>query len=442
MSLIRKISIILVLITTVITGGFGAYEYAISKNKLFADLNATGIRVVNRLSDNLVQGLWNMDNDYIESTVKAELLREDVHAVLIRDAEGRKISLCRYKDLKGNTVKSEEEVSGRFVKFTRDILGAKGRIGILEVYMTPELVNIFLKKLLINIVTQTLSMTLSIILAVFVFIRKFAITPINQSVDELNTAAFQVRSAAGQVSSASQIIAEGTSKLSASLEETSISLAETALTTRKNSEKATRINQVVVHSQKNIESAISSVQRQIEFIKDIADESENIRKIIKTIDEIAFQTSLLSLNAAIEAARAGESGAGFSVVAGEVRNLAMRAASAAKDTDIIIQNMVKKVQSGSSLISESKETFGKMQHSSNEVVTLIGEISEAFIEQSQSIAQMNKIVNDTDVLLQQDAASTEQLAATAQEMNAQAELMQGFIQKLAALAGRKIITSN
>ncbi|NJL60236.1 MAG: hypothetical protein HC887_12000 [Desulfobacteraceae bacterium] len=145
---------------------------------------------------------------------------------------------------------------------------------------------------------------------------------LNQSVEGLHLSASQMRSAAGQVSDTAQNLSDGTSKLSASMEETAAALEETASAIRSNSEKIHRADQVVADSQKDIGSAIASVQRQISFIEDIAQESDKIRRIVKTIDEIAFQTSLLSLNAAIEAARAGDSGAGFSVVAGEVRTLA------------------------------------------------------------------------------------------------------------------------
>ncbi len=193
-------------------------------------------------------------------------------------------------------------------------------------------------------------------------------------------------------------------------------------------------------SQKDIGSAIASVHRQILFIEDIARESDKIRKIVRTIDGVAFQTSLLSLNAAIEAARAGDSGTGFSVVAGEVRSLAMRAAAAAKDTDRIIEGTVKKIADGAAMVSGTQETFAKMEDSTREVAALMREILSALAEQTQDIAQMSKTVIDTDVLLQQNAANSEELAATAQQMNAQAEMMYDFIRKLASLTGRKTVT--
>lgn len=440
MSLTRKISMILVLIITVIMAGFGIYDYTISKNRLYEELNATGERVSRRLADNLAQPLWNMDDGMVENTVKTEMLRPEIYAVLIRDASGKKITLCRSKDPKGNIVISEKEISGNLMKFSANIIKEEKKLGILELYITPRFVIGFLRKMLFNIIAQTLLIALTIIAALYIFIGKFAIMPLNQSIVGLHASASQMRSAAGQVSDAAQNLSDGTSKLSASMEETAAALEETASAIRSNSEKVHRADQVVSDSQKDIGAVISSVQRQISFIEDIAQESEKIRRIVKTIDEIAFQTSLLSLNAAIEAARAGDSGAGFSVVAGEVRTLAMRAAAAAKDTDKIIESTVKKIADGAMMVAGTKDTFAKMEGSSREVAALMKNILSAFSGQAQDIAQMSKTVSDTDVLLQQNAANSEELAATAQQMNAQAEMMYDFIQNLASLTGRKTVT--
>lgn len=440
MSLTRKISMILVLIITVIMAGFGIYDYTISKNRLYEELNATGERVSRRLADNLAQPLWNMDDGMVENTVKTEMLRPEIYAVLIRDASGKKITLCRSKDPKGNIVISEKEISGNLMKFSANIIKEEKKLGILELYITPRFVIGFLRKMLFNIIAQTLLIALTIIAALYIFIGKFAIMPLNQSIVGLHASASQMRSAAGQVSDAAQNLSDGTSKLSASMEETAASLEETASAIRSNSEKVHRADQVVSDSQKDIGAVISSVQRQISFIEDIAQESEKIRRIVKTIDEIAFQTSLLSLNAAIEAARAGDSGAGFSVVAGEVRTLAMRAAAAAKDTDKIIESTVKKIADGAMMVAGTKDTFAKMEGSSREIAALMKDILSAFSGQAQDIAQMSKTVSDTDVLLQQNAANSEELAATAQQMNAQAEMMYDFIQNLASLTGRKTVT--
>ena len=161
--------------------------------------------------------------------------------------------------------------------------------------------------------------------------------------------------------------------------------------------------------------------------------SEETSKIIKTIDEIAFQTNLLALNAAVEAARAGEAGAGFTVVADEVRNLAMRAADAARNTADLIEGTVKRVKDGSELVVKTNEAFTEVAGSTGKVGELVGEISAASNEQAQGIEQVNNAVAEMDKVVQQNAANAEESASASEEMNAQAEQMKGIVKDLLAL---------
>ncbi len=217
MSLTRKISMILVLIITAVMAGFGIYDYTMSKNRLYEELNAIGERVSKRLAGNLIQPLWNMDDGMIESTVKTEMLRNEIHAVLIRDASGQKISLCRYKDLKGDIVRSGKEISGNLMKFSANIIKEEKKLGILEVYVTPRSVISFLRKISFRIISQSVFVAMSMAFALYVFIGMFAIKPLNRSIEGLHLSASQMRSASGQVSDTAQNLSDGTSKLSASM---------------------------------------------------------------------------------------------------------------------------------------------------------------------------------------------------------------------------------
>ncbi len=170
-------------------------------------------------------------------------------------------------------------------------------------------------------------------------------------------------------------------------------------------------------------------------MEEISRSSEETSKIIKTIDEIAFQTNLLALNAAVEAARAGEAGSGFAVVAGEVRNLAMRAAEAARNTAGLIENTIKRVKDGSELVIRTNETFNEVQKSAAKVGELVGEIAAASNEQAQGINQVNKAVAEMDKVVQQNAANAEESASTSEEMNSQAEQMKAMVNELASLLG-------
>jgi methyl-accepting chemotaxis protein len=170
-------------------------------------------------------------------------------------------------------------------------------------------------------------------------------------------------------------------------------------------------------------------------MQEISSASEETQKIIKTIDEIAFQTNLLALNAAVEAARAGEAGSGFAVVADEVRNLAMRAAEAAKNTAGLIENTVKKVNDGSTLVSHTSGSFTEMVEKVARVGELVDEIAAASSEQAQGIDQVNKAVAEMDKVVQQNAANAEESASASEELNAQAVQMEGIVGDLVRVIG-------
>jgi methyl-accepting chemotaxis protein/methyl-accepting chemotaxis protein-1 (serine sensor receptor) len=252
---------------------------------------------------------------------------------------------------------------------------------------------------------------------------------------EIGTSSAQVSEASAQVASSSQSLAQGASEQAASLEETSASTEEITSMTRKNAENSQEVAKLMAETATKVDGANTALDQMVASMREIEGSSEKVSKIIKVIDEIAFQTNILALNAAVEAARAGEAGMGFAVVADEVRSLAQRSAQAAKDTAALIEESISHSKQGTTRLDQVAEAIRSITTSSGQVKMLVDEVSLGSQEQARGIEQIAKAVAQMQQVTQKTAANAEESASASEEMSAQAESMKAYIGELQLVVG-------
>jgi methyl-accepting chemotaxis protein/methyl-accepting chemotaxis protein-2 (aspartate sensor receptor) len=285
----------------------------------------------------------------------------------------------------------------------------------------------------IMIVGVMVGLVLSILIAFFLI--RSIVRVVVESVKSLSEGTAQVVSASEQISSASVSLAEGASSQASSVEEVSATIEQATASNNQNADNSREANLLAQHSNDAARQGNQQVADLMIAMEKITDSSQKIAKIIKTIDEIAFQTNLLALNAAVEAARAGEHGLGFAVVAEEVKNLAERSAGAAKEITGIIEASIDQVKVGTEVANRTKESFGEILLSIKKTSDLIGEIAISAKEQAEGMNQIATAMGSVDQITQQNASASEETAAAAEELNAQALSMLESVAEIAALAG-------
>jgi len=254
---------------------------------------------------------------------------------------------------------------------------------------------------------------------------------------DLNAASQQVNAAASQILSSSKSLSDGASQQAASLEETSSSLVEIASMTRRSTETAQKVKDASDQTWKAGQAGMNEMQALDTAIGDIKAGSDEVAKILKTIEEIAFQTNLLALNAAVEAARAGEAGAGFAVVAEEVRSLARRSAEAAKETAGKIENSVQRSTRGVQISREVAQRLQAIVDRARQVDEHLAGIASDAREQSQGIEQISSTVAAMDGVTQGNASTAEESASAAVQLNAQADALVLAVDRLRTLVDGK-----
>ena len=246
---------------------------------------------------------------------------------------------------------------------------------------------------------------------------------------EINHGADQVAAGAQNVSDASVALSQGASEQAASVEQLSASISEIASQTASNAQNAEKANELTVGTRSRAEMGNQEMQEMLAAMEEINASSVNISKIIKVIDEIAFQTNILALNAAVEAARAGQHGKGFAVVAEEVRNLAARSAKAAKETTDMIEGSMEKVEAGRGIAHKTAQALSEIVGDVASVADIVASIAKASNEQKLALEQINQGVQQVSQVVQSNSSTSEEAATASQHLSAQADSMKANVGK-------------
>ena len=251
----------------------------------------------------------------------------------------------------------------------------------------------------------------------------------NRVLGNINIAAEQVAAGAEQIAASGEALSQGSTEQASAIEEITSSMTQVAVQTKQNAVNADQANTLAQSAREQAVAGNGQMSEMVRAMAEINDSSVNISKIIKVIDEIAFQTNILALNAAVEAARAGQHGKGFAVVAEEVRNLAARSANAAKETTGMIESSIKKVEIGTKFASETASALHGIVEEVGKVTSLVGDIAAASNEQANAIAQINQAINQVSQVVQTNSATAEESASASEELSSQAETMKANVRR-------------
>jgi methyl-accepting chemotaxis protein len=252
---------------------------------------------------------------------------------------------------------------------------------------------------------------------------------LNEIMGQVTIAIEQVSSGSNQVSQSGQALSQGATEQASSLEEVSSSLNEINSQSKQNSDNATEANALAKTAVENAENGNNQMQQLVEGMGKINESSDEITKVVKVIDDIAFQINLLALNANVEAARAGKYGKGFAVVADEVRNLAVRSADAVKETTNMVKVVTKNIEDGTQAAEATAKQLVEIVGVSTKVAEFLGEIALASKEQAQGVAQINSGLEQIDQVTQSNTASAEESASAAEELSSQAQQLKGMMSR-------------
>lgn len=440
LNLSKRLAACTALATALTLLALGTWEYHKKSQALTGQLDKRLTQVSTRLALNLAEPLYAFNKDQVAQVVMAEMTSDEVVFISVGDSpnlgEGSTRHFSRQAD--GVTAEMTDFVapSGLILE-SAVIARGEDKVGRYEIGLGTSVRDADLKDLLVSVIVRTLASALVICFSLLIILRWQLIRPVKSLVEGFDFSVNQVRQASREVAVASQAVASSTTEQVSSLEQISSALTQLVATNNRNSEHATNGKNSATVARQTAEAGTAEMARMQSAMIAIQQSSSEIAKIIKTIDEIAFQTNILALNAAVEAARAGEAGAGFAVVADEVRALAQRSASAARETSDKIEDATKRSAQGVEITSRVAAQFEAIVTKVREVDSLVSEIALASHEQNQGLSLISSSMAEMDVTTKTSAATAEETASASEELSAQTEAINDSAAKLAELVGIK-----
>ncbi|MEE4359755.1 MAG: methyl-accepting chemotaxis protein [Desulfococcaceae bacterium] len=437
LSIQHKMSIVLVILSTAILSVLAAFNYAYFHSRLTEELHTLSQNTVYRISENLMLPLYDFDTKKIYTVMDAEMREKRIVAILIRKPDNNDILYGRQRNAAWEITEAEEAVSGNFVTEQQNIVYQNNPLGKIEIHITRKFMqNELIRMLIPNLIAIFLA---DIVLVLFLHygLKKMVVTPVYRISRGLGQGSAKVAEAAVQASRSSESLSLAASGQAAALEQSVSSMEQLSDMVSRNTENAENADRFATEARIIVNEAGQSMKQMNESMNALSASFESAFTIIRNIDTIAFQTNLLALNAEIEAARAGEIGAGFAVVAQEVKMLAGSVSSAAKNTAGLITDMNSRMGESSAGLSKTAETLLTAVSANEKICQLIAEISQASSEQNAAITQMNSVISEISQAVQKNVSNAQQSAAAAFELSGQASRIEQISGELLLLVGGK-----
>ncbi len=434
-----KIFFIMVMASVVLSVALSTVEFFVEKKRLDQEFVESIGPVPRRLSESLENPMWILDAKMAQKLVDLEMENRKIHAVIVREADDKTVFVARKRDENGSIVNAESSVSGKHILKKEKIQSVHGgkTIGHADIWFSKETVNASLRSRLKYMFIKVVLMSVLLSGLLLGIIKVTLLNRINEVIQGLDRVGKEIESASDRVFSTGQHLQEGTSRQAAAVEETSASLEEIASMIQQNARNVSHSNNLMIETSGVVSQAAGSMTELTASMEKISATGSQTKKVIRTIEEIAFQTNLLALNAAVEAARAGESGAGFAVVAEEVRNLAVRSGEAAKNTAALIEASVEGIRNGTQLVFKANEAFGRVSEGARKVAELLEEVTAASQDQAEGIRQVSRAMTEIDKVTQENAAGVEETGSAIAEIESQIKRIRDFVVELLSMTGGK-----